>query len=93
MVPSHCLQAEFWPLAAYFKALTQHLMMVHIAVQSSVESGRPMTGMALPSCEHQSSRQQPSHSHLARASEPVPLMLRDYLVKMICNGRDGSGAD
>ena len=51
--------------------------------QSSVESGRPITGM-IASCEHRPSSQKPSLSYLARAREPAPLLLRDDLQRKRC---------
>ena len=56
--------------------------------QTSAKRRRPTTDMIF--CRLLSSPRQPSHSYPARDREAVPLLLRNYLVKMICNERDGS---
>ena len=55
-----------------------------------IESGRSMTVMT--PCEHQSSCRQPTHSYPAHVRESVLLILRDHLVRTICNRIDGCGA-
>ena len=57
--------------------------------QSLVESGRSITGVTRTSCEHRSSCRHPSHAYPVSIRKPVPLVLRDDLVKrIVCNGRD-----